>query len=312
MSTTIRKVNLSYEPRLKAILERHRFRLTQAEHAFWRARNQNATITLYRTGRLVIQSSSSGTLSDILFGTEQRRQEASLSRWIGTDHAGSSDYFGPVTFAGVLFNRDHESELVAMGLRDPKELTPLALQMLIAQINLLCPHSLFSVTATQYNRVHERFGLHRLLGWGHAKAIENLLGKEPCSQAVSHQFAEEKFIREALQEKGREITLIQRHHAEDNLAVAAASLLARESQKKALEELSAKYSVALPRGARWEAVSAGRAFVVQFGKAKLKDVAKEHFVTTDYILNLHSQLSPAAQDAHIAEVLASLEADSSA
>jgi len=307
MSTTTRTVNLSNEPRVKAILERRGFRFTQAERAFWRARNQNSTITLYRTGKLLIQSSSSGTLSDLLFGTEQRRQEASLSRWIGTDQAGTSDYFGPVTFAGVLFNRDHESELVDLGLRDPKQLTPPALQMLIAQIKLLCPHSVYPVTATQYNRVYQRFGLHRLLGWGHAKAIENLLEKEPCSHAVSHQFAEEKFIREALLEKGRDITLIQRHHAKDNLAVAAASLLARESQKKALEELSTKYSIALPRGAASEAISAGRAFLSQFGKEKLADVSKCHFITTDHIVNPGSQLSPAAQDAHIAEVLASLQ-----
>lgn len=111
MSTTTRTVNLSNEPRLRAILERHGFRFAQAEHALWRAHNQDATITLYRTGKLVIQSSSSGTLGETLFGIEQRRQEASLSRWIGTDHAGSSDYFGPVTFAGVLFTNDYEEEI---------------------------------------------------------------------------------------------------------------------------------------------------------------------------------------------------------
>jgi ribonuclease HIII len=308
MSTTTQRVNLSYEPRIRAILERLRFRFTQAERAFWRARNQNATITLYRTGKLLIQSSSPGTLSDILFGTELRLQEGSLARWIGTDHAGSSDYFGPVTFAGVLFNRDHEAELAGMGLRDPKQLTPPALQMLIAQIKLLCPHSIVSLTSAKYNRVYERFGLHRLLGWGHARVIEDLLEKEPCGHAVSHQFAEEKFIREALQEKGRRISLIQRHHAEDNLGVQAASLLARDSQKKALEELSAKYSIVLPRGAMSEAVTAGRAFVSQFGKDKLKDVAKEHFITTDHILNPGPEFVPSPiPDASIAEILASLE-----
>jgi ribonuclease HIII len=136
------------------------------------------------------------------------------------------------------------------------------------------------------------WALHRILGWGHGRAIENLLEKEPCSHAVFHQFAADKFITEALLEKGRKITLIQRHHAEDNLAVAAASLLAGESQKKALEELSAEYSIPLPRGARWEAVIAGRRFVTQFAAAQLPKVAKEHFLTTDYILNPGSQPSP--------------------
>ena len=157
-SIMTRNVNPSDEPRIRAILRSLRFRFTPAEHAFWRARNRTATITFFQTGKLLIQSRSSGTLSETLFGTEQRRQEASLTRWIGTDHAGSRDYFGPVTFAGVLFKRDYEEELLEMGIRDPKQLTPAALQMLIAQIKFLCPHSIVSVTAAKYNRVYERFG----------------------------------------------------------------------------------------------------------------------------------------------------------
>lgn len=192
-----------------------------------------------------------------------------------------------------------------MGLRDPEQLTPPALQMLISQIKFLCPHSIVPLTPAKYNRVYERFGqLHRILGWGHARVIEDLLEKEPCSHAVSHQFAEEKFIREALQEKGREITLIQRHHAEDNLGVQAASLLAREFQKKALEELSAKYSIALPRGGTCEAVSAGRAFVAKHGSEALREVCKFHFKTTQLVLKSDPS---SAQDTYIAEVMASLQ-----
>lgn len=304
MSTTIRKVNLLDEPRIRAILRSLGFRFTPAEHAFWRARNRNATFTLYHSGKLLIQSSSSGTLSEILFGTEQRRQEASFTKWIGTDHAGTSDYFGPLTFAGVLFKRDYEEELLEMGIRDPKQLTPAALQMLTAQIKFLCPHSIVSVTAAKYNRVYERFGQHRILAWGHARVIENILEKETCTHAISHQFADEKYIGEALKEKGRGIALIQRHHAENNTAVAAASLLARESQKKALEELSARYSIALPRGAIGEAVIAGREFVARHGKVQLKQVAKHHFATTHDILNPESSPEFDFDDTEILDLIA--------
>jgi len=82
-------------------------------------------------------------------------------------------------------------------------------------------------------------------------------GESPCSYAISHQFADKKYIKEALKEKGKRINLIQQHHAEDNIGVAAASILARAVQMKALEGLSAKYPIALPRGASWEA-AAGR------------------------------------------------------
>ena len=69
--------------------------------------------------------------------------------------------------------------------------------------------------------------LNRLLAWGHAKALETLLENVSCGRAIADQFGDERLILNALQEKGRTITLEQRHKAESDLAVAAASIVAR-------------------------------------------------------------------------------------
>ncbi len=44
----------------------------------------------------------------------------------------------------------------------------------------------------RYNDLYEKFGnLNSLLGWGHARVIENLLAKKPdCPRALSDKFAD--------------------------------------------------------------------------------------------------------------------------
>jgi ribonuclease HIII len=123
------------------------------------------------------------------------------------------------------------------------------------------------------------------LARGHARVIENILEKETCYHAVVDQFGPERFIRRALMEKGRLIKIEQRPHAEDDIAVAAASILARDEYKRGLEALSAKYSIDLPGGASNRVIQAGKEFVSRYGKDELREIAKLHFVTTEYILD---------------------------
>ena len=71
--------------------------------------------------------------------------------------------------------------------------------------------------------------VNNLLGWGHARVIENLLEQRPdCPRSLSDQFANPSIIKRSLLERGRRIQLDQRTKAESDPAVAAASILARE------------------------------------------------------------------------------------
>ena len=120
-------------------------------------------------------------------------------------------------------------------------------------------------------------------------------------------FGDEKHLSAALMEKGRQITLIQRPHAEDDTAVASASILAREAFLNGLASLSSTYGFDLPRGAGQKVIEAGRKFIAKFGSSKLKEVAKYHFITTDYILNPKSQPPSSPPDIEIDEIVAELE-----
>src|SRR6201999_4136827 len=96
-----------------------------------------------------------------------------------------------------------------------------------------------------------KFGnLNRLLAWGHATVIENLLGRWPkCPRALSDKFAHESLIQRALKEHGKKIVLEQRTKAESDIAVAAASILARAAFLDRLKWLGEKVGTPLPKGA---------------------------------------------------------------
>src|SRR6202012_2767325 len=107
-----------------------------------------------------------------------------------------------------------------------------------------------------YNRLYARMkSVNTLLAWGHARVIENLMGKrylmDPAPvRAISDQFAASKsVIEKALMSCGRQIELVQRHKAEEDIAVAAASILARDEFVKGLARLEKQFGVTFPKGA---------------------------------------------------------------
>ena len=143
-----------------------------------------------------------------------------------------------------------------------------------------------SIGPAAYNRLYATMGsVNRILAWGHARAIENLLEKVPtCPRALSDQFGPEQQIQRALQQKGRKIKLEQRHKAESDIAVAAASILARSGFLTAMDKLGEKYGVKLPKGASDKVKQVAAEIAKKHGGAAFLEVAKCHFKTTDDVL----------------------------
>jgi ribonuclease HIII len=133
----------------------------------------------------------------------------------------------------------------------------------------------------RYNQLYTKFGnLNRLLAWGHARVIENLLEQKPdCPRALSDQFANPKLIKSALLERGKGIILEQRTKAESDVAVAAASILAREKFIDWLRDGKEKFGVELPRGASATVKAVARQLMAENGPEVLNQVAKTHFKT---------------------------------
>ena len=208
---------------------------------------------------------------------------------IGIDESGKGDYFGPLVIAGVYVARAAEEHIRALGVRDSKTVSDKKAAILAEQIRTLCPFTVVVIGPERYNSLYASFkNLNRLLAWGHARAIENLLAQVSCDRVISDQFGDERFLRNALMAKGRMVTLVQKPRAEEEVAVAAASIIARAEFLRRLEELSTRYGVRFLKGASDAVITAGKEFVKRHGVEALGQVAKLHFRTTANVLNLAS------------------------
>ncbi|HSF67349.1 MAG TPA: ribonuclease HIII [Nitrospiraceae bacterium] len=204
---------------------------------------------------------------------------------IGIDESGKGDYFGPLIIAAVFVDATTQNELALINVRDSKKISDGRILDMAPDIRMLCPHSIIAIGPQRYNELYAKIrNLNRLLAWGHAKALETLLNKVSCGLAIADQFGDERLILNALQEKGRTIVLEQRHKAESDLAVAAASILAREEFLIRLKRLSDEIGTTLPKGASHAVELAGRMIVKKHGEERLGSVAKLHFKTTQTVL----------------------------
>ena len=126
--------------------------------------------------------------------------------------------------------------------------------------------------------------LNHLMAWAQARVLEDVLEKVPCRFAIADQFADVRFVESRLMARGRAIVLVQKPRAEQNIAVAAASVLARDAFLRNLALLSQRFGLELPKGAGSQVNEAIPRFVAAHGKAALKEVAKIHFKTFEGVL----------------------------
>lgn len=204
---------------------------------------------------------------------------------IGTDESGKGDYFGPLVVAAVFWDERAAEALAGLRIRDSKLLSDRRAAVLAREIVRTTRHAVVIIGPEKYNELIARMkNLNRLLAWGHARAIENILAAAACPRAVSDQFGDEKFLNNALLEKGRRIELVQKTKAESEPAVAAASVLARNTFLQYLDKLSERAGIPLPKGAGPPVDQAAQALVGKWGKEALGQFAKLHFKNTARIL----------------------------
>jgi len=205
------------------------------------------------------------------------------------DESGKGDFFGPLCIAGAYVNESVVKAWADAGVRDSKNISS---DRRIKELADLIRNTPGCVTAVvpigneAYNRLYGKMrSVNTMLAWGHARVIENLMGQKhrmtpPPVRAISDQFASNKeVVAKALMSLGREIELVQKHRAEEDLAVAAASILARHEFVSRLGALEKQFGLALPKGASAAVDATAKEFIAKNGADKLPKVAKMHFRT---------------------------------
>lgn len=217
--------------------------------------------------------------------------------WIGTDESGKGDYFGPLISAAVFVDQKMAEQLSQLGVTDSKKLSDKRINELAPQIYRLCGErcQVITLPPETYNLRYEEFkqerkNLNTLLAWMHTRALENIIRQfKPQGEivVVIDKFADEHYIQDKLLGESRQakLRLVQLPKAEANMAVAAASIMARAHFLSRMKGLSEQYQVEFPKGSSDpRIVQVAREIVVTYGPDELGKVAKLHFKTTEQVL----------------------------
>lgn len=311
MNVFSQKVAIKKQGEIKNfILQNFGAELHAKPYSFWEIRNKDFVATFYNSGKFVVQGKNINALLDCL-STEFNEIEAKTQRgkevtqnqlfspstiqplngapdgapYIGTDESGKGDFFGPLVVAGVLVNEENAEAFKKLGIKDSKTLKDKQILELAYEIKKDAITSVVVIGNEKYNELYVKFkNLNKLLAWGHARVIENILEKEHCEYALSDKFGDESLILNALMKKGQSIKLEQRVRAESDIAVAAASILARATFVQHIADLESFYGCKFPKGCNDGVKDAARIFIKQFGKLRLKEVCKAHFKTYHEIM----------------------------
>jgi len=261
--------------------------------------SDKTNIVFYESDKLVVQGKGTAEfvefvlepeiLKQVKLGYETVLNPDLLLPRIGVDESGKGDFFGPLCIAGVYVNESVIKAWADLGVRDSKNISSdKKISDMADKIRKTpgCVTTVVPVGNEAYNRLYAKMrSVNAMLAWGHARVIENLLGQRhrmnpPPVKAISDQFAASKsVIEKALMAQGRELQLVQRHKAEEDIAVAAASILARDEFVKGLAKLEKQFQAELPKGAGTNVDAAAKKFVEERGAGELAKISKLHFRT---------------------------------
>ena len=283
-----------------AELSKTKYTSAVVPHTLMAASIDSCRINLYKSGKLLVQGKGAkdwvefilepNILKRVVIGYDEELDPQAFQPHMGIDESGKGDYFGPLVIASAYTNAERVQKLREIGVQDSKRIRSdrkiLALAKEIRNI-LNDEFALITIGPAAYNRMYEKIGnVNKMLAWGHARAIENLLDKVPdCPRALSDKFGPSNRIKSALMEKGAKIELEQKTKAESDPAVAAASILARAGFVMALKQLEKKQDHILPKGASDLVQKAAQQLIEKKSPSILMETAKCHFKTTDKVLS---------------------------
>ncbi|WP_226583572.1 ribonuclease HIII [Halobacillus litoralis] len=273
--------------------------------ALFAAKTNACTITAYRSGKVLFQGQNPGVEAD-KWGTASSSTSKSTkksgrtqhafhpdeklftSSHIGSDEAGTGDYFGPITVAAAYVKAEQIPQLKAIGVKDSKNLSDAQITDLAKDIVAMkIPYSLLRLPNKKYNQWQRK-------GWSqgkiktilHHQALNSLLKKiepEKPDGILIDQFSEPHVYQKHLKSENQTLqnNVYFMTKAESySIAVATGSIIARSAFVKAMNQLEFDTGLPIPKGASSKVDQAAAAIIKAYGETKLDELAKVHFANT--------------------------------
>ncbi len=301
MNTYSQKIPANKEKDIKSFFIKEGAVFDTVQYSLWRAKTSNFQAVYYKSGKLLIQGKDIDNIAvkidnilglksdyNVVFPENSNIQRSLIDtngeKYIGTDESGKGDLFGPLVIAGVQSDNINYRKFIDIGIKDSKKLDDSKILKMAGVIKANSVHSVVVITPRKYNELYAEFkNLNKLLAWGHARVIENILEKFPCNYALADKFGDDNLIKNALMKKGENIVLKQSVRAESDIIVAAASVLARAEFVKRMQELSNRYEINFSKGVSENVKSQTIEFIKKYSFERLNEIAKLHFKTVQEI-----------------------------
>lgn len=301
MHTFTQKIPAEAQSRLVHHLKQGNYELREVAHSVIAGKGDQVSLVLYSSGKLVVQGKGTRDWIEFVLEPEILQTASALRDFseepapslplprIGIDESGKGDFFGGMAIAAFRLTAELSDSMTAIGIQDSKLIkSDDKIRQLANTLQQISPGNcdLLILSPEKYNSLVAKMGsVNRVLAWAHATVLENLLARHPDTRyAVADQFGPEHQILSALKTRGKTISLEQRHKAESDPAVAAASILARDAFVRQLADLGELTGAPLPLGATHVRPTA-EILVNRAGPDILTRIAKTHFRTTRQVLS---------------------------
>ncbi len=274
-------------------------------YAVFQAQEEDTTVTLYESGKIMFQGTSADIDANIWIdlekklnkrvinydGTETKEKEKdpTLMEYstIGSDEVGTGDFFGPIVVTATFVSTKDFDFLKSLGVRDSKKITDEKILKIAPEIMKKIPYVTTILDNKTYNEHYSKSNnMNKLKAILHNKALYEIKSKNySYAKIVVDEFCSPDNYYKYLQDvpnKVEHITFMTK--AEDKvLSVACASIISRYTFLRKMDELSDSVHIPLPKGAGKDVDKVAQEIKDEYGLDKLQEIAKMNFSNVERI-----------------------------
>lgn len=280
--------------KIEADLQEKGFEFKELQYAHFHAwsKSLNVNISVYHSLKCLVQGK--GTEDFVRFYLEPQilktfdldYGDLKFEDKIGMDESGKGDYFGPLVVAAAYIRKDQYKFFKNHGVMDSKNIDDKRIHVIADLISKNAKYKTVIINPEKYNQIYSQFNnLNNMLSWAHATCLKNLLLECDAKLALCDKFSSGVILDKYVNDMKLNVKLDQRIKGESDLAVAAASVIARSVFLNKLKYLSETYKVELPKGGGSQTLEPAQKFIKTYGLNNLNKIAKLHFKNTQAISN---------------------------
>lgn len=285
-------------------------RVKTPPYAVFQADDGDTVVTMYQSGKVVFQGRDADLAADfwietekinagkaIVTSSEDKKEKKEIERKIplritsiGSDEVGTGDFFGPIVVTAAYVTKADVDFLLELGVKDSKKMKDDEIRKVVPQIIKRIPYNTFVLSNKQYNELYNSdMNMNKMKAILHNKVLSHFADKNkyPYDNIVVDQFENPRsYYNHLVDAKFKVYNITFLTKAEDQcLSVACASLISRYIFLDEMDKISKNVGMEIPKGASDLVDAVGKEIVKNFGKDKLKEIAKLNFKNTDKIMN---------------------------